>query len=129
MARILVVEADRLYRDLVRSHLTSVGHLALGAADAAEALELTAELEFHLVIVDADMPCMDGLELARALRGRVKTCSVPIILFTARRDPAAWREATRLGIRQYSVKPGRCETLEREVTFALQAEPSEEEAG
>jgi CheY-like chemotaxis protein len=123
MARILIVDDERRFRDLARSQLGGAGHNVHAVSNAAEALEILESCEFDVVVSDVEMPYMDGLELARAIRARPKTAGLPVVLLTGRRAASVWREATRLGIRQYLVKPARGETLLREIEFALAATP------
>jgi two-component system response regulator (stage 0 sporulation protein F) len=68
--RILVVDDEFLIRQVVSALLTRRGYEIAQAEDGIEALELTKQLEFDLVITDMIMPGMDGCELIRRLRDR-----------------------------------------------------------
>ncbi|MFZ4807781.1 MAG: response regulator transcription factor [Hyphomicrobiaceae bacterium] len=68
MARLLVADDDGVTRDLVARSLTADGHTIVTAADGQEALDLVeaaATAPFALLIVDVDMPLVDGIEVVR----------------------------------------------------------------
>src|ERR1039457_5226704 len=55
----------------------------LKAKSGPDALELMVLHEFALALIDVQMPCMSGLELAELMRGTIRTKSIPIIFVTA----------------------------------------------
>lgn len=85
--RILVVEDDADFRDLLVDHLTSCGRPVREAADGAEALSALTEerSDVGLVLLDLRMPVMDGFELVRRLDG-AKGARVPIVVMTAEHE-------------------------------------------
>jgi CheY-like chemotaxis protein len=125
MARILIVDDDRLLRELIRLQLVRGGHAPVVTGTAAEALRAACESAFDLVITDLDMPHMDGLELVQALGGDEQTRNVPVMMITASRDEAARRQAMRLGVKRYMRKPVRGEELLREIEWALGAKTTQ----
>ncbi len=89
------------------------------AADGGKAgVERAQEGGFDVVLLDLTMPGMDGLEVAKALRGSPATAAVPIILLTACRDLETKVEAFRVGADDYVVKP--FEMAELDVRIAAQ---------
>jgi len=70
MARLLVADDDGVTRDLVARSLKADGHTIVTAADGQEALDLVegaAAAPFALLIVDVDMPLVDGIEVVRRI--------------------------------------------------------------
>ena len=80
--RILVVDDEFSMRDLVTTALEFVGFQVRAAADGARGLEAAAEFEPHLIVLDVNMPGVDGLEMCRRLRATGD--STPIVFLTAR---------------------------------------------
>jgi two-component system phosphate regulon response regulator PhoB len=82
--KILVVEDELAIRDLLRIHLQNAGYEAIVAADALDAGRLFLEMKdgIDLIIVDAQLPYMSGIEFASALIADTTLPAVPIILIT-----------------------------------------------
>ncbi len=81
MKKILVVDDNEMLRRLTCDILREEGYRAVPAADAAEALRAFEEEEFDLLVTDFQMPGMNGVELARAVRDR--NPHFPVIVMTA----------------------------------------------
>ena len=102
MSRVLVVDDEAGLRKVVRDALEQAGHEVETAADGEEALALSTERAFDLIITDLAMPRRDGLELVREVR---KSSAVPILVLTVRGEE---REKVRLldaGADDYVTKP------------------------
>ena len=80
-ANILVVEDDRLNRDLICKVLRKEGHRVVEACDGAIALEIVQVLAFDLVITDFMMPKLNGLKLTQYLH--FLRPEIPVIFMTA----------------------------------------------
>jgi two-component system chemotaxis sensor kinase CheA len=102
--RVLVVDDALAIRELQRSILERAGYEVVTAGDGAEALELLAGLPADLVLTDVEMPRMDGLELARAIRGTETIAATPILMLTSRGDEADRRRGLEAGADRYLVK-------------------------
>ena len=107
MARILIVDDDSLIRELLRIALSASGHAVAEAADAAIGIRTLLQRDFDVILTDVDMPYMDGLEFARAVRGDPKTRHIPIVVLTGRTDDATWQRARFIGVHQFLEKPVR----------------------
>ena len=98
---ILVVDDSAANRDILEAYLQAYGCKTWLAASGQEALELMvraadAQHPFHLVIIDARMPSMDGEALGRAIRSHAKLQGTPMVMLMERRrgkDRDAAREA------------------------------------
>ncbi len=80
--RVLTVDDSPVMRVLVTASLEALGYSVEAVDSGYAALEATRLEQFDAVILDVDMPGMDGLALGRALRGDPRTCSSMIAMHT-----------------------------------------------
>jgi len=99
---VLIVEDDLPIRRLVRTTLESRGFAVREAGEGVGGLALAEELKPDLVILDLGLPDMDGVELARRLRG---WSSLPMLVLSARSQEAAKVAALDAGADDYLTKP------------------------
>jgi two-component system, cell cycle response regulator len=83
MARVLVVEDQKENLDLMAYLLRAFGHEVLTAADGAEGLEAARRERPDLMVIDIQMPVMDGLELVAAVKGDAALAPIPAVGVTA----------------------------------------------
>jgi DNA-binding response OmpR family regulator len=102
MRRILVVDDEPEIVRLVRDYLESSGFDVIVAADGAEALRAARLHHPDLVILDLNLPGLDGLDVARSLR---RDGELPIIMLTARTEEADRVAGLELGADDYVSKP------------------------
>lgn len=101
---VLVVDDDPALRGLFADLLSEQGCRVSTAADGAEAVRAVRQSRPDLVLIDYEMPELDGLAAAREIRA-LPGRPVPIVMISSR-DDAATREAARAaGIDRYLVKP------------------------
>src|SRR6266446_10446697 len=86
MARILHIEDDPGNRLLVRKLLQAAGHTVTDAADGLEGVQLACAERPDLVLVDLNLPGLDGYEVTLRLRGEPSLGGVPIVAITAEGD-------------------------------------------
>ena len=99
---LLVVDDDERLRALLQRYLSSNGYRVTAAPGAAEARALMKSMEFDLLILDVMMPGESGLDLTQSVR---KDSAVPILMLTARGDPADRIAGLELGADDYLPKP------------------------
>ena len=99
---ILVVDDDQHIRDVVCFALNKAGMTTRAAADGAEGLRLAQEEEPDLLVLDINMPEMDGLEVCRRIR---QTSEVPILFLSSRDDEIDRVLGLELGADDYVTKP------------------------
>jgi CheY-like chemotaxis protein len=92
MARILHIEDDPGNRLLVRKLLQAAGHSVTEAVDGLEGVQLACAERPDLVLVDLNLPGLDGYEVTLRLRGEASLNGVPIVAITAEGD----RDTSRL---------------------------------
>ncbi|MGX0893546.1 HD-like signal output (HDOD) protein/CheY-like chemotaxis protein [Pseudomonas sp. ADAK2 TE3594] len=111
--RVLIAEADPWSRDLLRQVLLNVrcdARLDL-CADGQETLHLLAENPYDLVIVDWELPGVDGLNVLRSVRQRKRNPPQPFILMSSRNDSTSVHEVLPLAPTAYLTKPLNMESL------------------
>jgi two-component system, OmpR family, response regulator len=101
-ATILLGEDEESVTKLLTFPLESDGYRVVHAADGEEALELFAQNEVDLVVLDIMLPKLDGLEVCRRLRAQ---SAVPIIILTARGEELDKVVGLELGADDYITKP------------------------
>jgi two-component system, response regulator PdtaR len=114
--RALVAEDDALVRSVLESELATIGVTIMGtAADGHQAVSLTRSLRPDVVLMDIEMPEMNGLEAAREIQ---RQCPTPIVVVTVYSGPELTAEAATAGVGAYVLKPPRAHDLDRAITIA-----------
>jgi signal transduction histidine kinase/CheY-like chemotaxis protein len=103
VAQVLLVEDDMIVADVLSGMLQAQGHVVVHAVHALAAMSEIATRGFDIALLDLDLPGMDGLALARHLRGQGMT--LPMVAITARADSGAESEAERAGFDAFLRKP------------------------
>ncbi len=81
MSTILVVEDESTIREVIAAYLTRAGHKVIEAADGKQGLELFQTQKIDLVVLDLNLPEIDGITVCKSIREKSQ---VPIIMVTAR---------------------------------------------
>ena len=102
---VLVVDDIEANRDLLEGHLDRLGYDVRQAADGVEALEAVEHEEPDLVLLDIDMPRMDGLTLCRRLKADPVRRLVPVVLITAYQDRETRLRGLEAGADDFLTKP------------------------
>ncbi|GAB4222552.1 MAG: hypothetical protein Kow0062_20490 [Acidobacteriota bacterium] len=108
---ILVVDDNRLVRELVRDAFADAGYQVITAEDGREALERLAEERVDLIVTDASMPGMDGWQLCERLKGDPQTRDIPLVFLSSEREVHHRLRGLRLGAYDYLCKPFSTEEL------------------
>jgi putative two-component system response regulator len=111
MAQILVVDDDVVVATLLRRVLENDGHRVRVARDGQEGLDMVAELQPDLIVLDLDMPRMSGLDVCYRLKQTPATRLMPILILTGRDPVDARVPAWELGADEYLSKPPRAHDL------------------
>lgn len=107
----LIVEDSRVIRRVSRHIVESLGMTALEAEDGAQALVACDQAMPDLILLDWNMPVMDGIEFLRALRARPDGASPKVVFCTTEYEAGHIREAIAAGADEYVMKPFDHETL------------------
>lgn len=117
--RILVVEDSQVDRVRLVKLLEAAGYSVATAANGLEAIELVQQQSPALILMDVNMPQMDGFAATRALRGGEHTKSIPVVLVTAKDQKADKAWGQMLGAKGYITKPFSDEALLAQVRDLL----------
>ncbi|MEA5128453.1 MAG: two-component regulator propeller domain-containing protein [Proteiniphilum sp.] len=101
---VLVVEDNSDMRSYIKNILGGQFNVIL-AKDGQEGLEMALDIIPDLIISDIMMPCMDGIEMVRALKNNEKTNHIPIILLTSLHNESQVVEGYEIGVEDYITKP------------------------
>ena len=102
--QILIVDDSLTTRMLEKSILEAAGYKTRLAANAEQALTLLNQEEVDLMVVDCEMPDVDGLELTRTLRAQEDYKDLPVIMLTSLGSPEDMRRGIDAGVHAYLVK-------------------------
>jgi DNA-binding response OmpR family regulator len=104
-SKLLIVDDEADTLRLVSLMLDRQGYQILTAKDGNTALEIVATENIDLILLDVMMPDMDGVEVAKILRGNPETESIPIIMFTAKSQVEDKITGLEAGADVYLTKP------------------------
>jgi chemosensory pili system protein ChpA (sensor histidine kinase/response regulator) len=102
---IMVVDDSLTVRKVTSRLLEREGYQVITAKDGVEALERMKEVLPAVMLVDIEMPRMDGFELTRNLRGDSRTSAIPIIIISSRTAEKHRSHAASLGVNAFLGKP------------------------
>ena len=103
--RVVLVEDNESTIDVVEMELKCLGYDVTTAKDGLEALKIIGELAPDLVIMDIQMPKMDGFEAVRQIRANPKIQNVPILAATAKALKGDREKCLAVGCDGYIAKP------------------------
>lgn len=110
-------------RRLIRSVLEREGFAVAEASDGLDALEMIDRGGVDLVILDLDMPRLDGLGVLEELRAQMRTASLPVLVLTAQHGECE-EKALDLGAQDYLTKPVQTRSLTARVRAVLKRSKS-----
>jgi class 3 adenylate cyclase/CheY-like chemotaxis protein/phosphoribosyl 1,2-cyclic phosphodiesterase len=103
--QLLVVDDNPANRDMLSRRLEARGYSVATAADGRQALDLVAQREFELILLDVMMPGLSGLDVLKILREGHSASDLPVIMATARDASEDVVTALGLGANDYVTKP------------------------
>jgi len=117
---VLVADDSATVRALVRFELEAAGYAVLEAVDGQEAITTAAGGGVDVVLLDVEMPVLDGFGAISALKGDPATAELPVVFLTGRSEGGDVVEALRLGAQDYLCKPPQTSELLARVGAAVQ---------
>lgn len=118
--RILIIDDEFDIRAVAQLTLKTTGEWdVLLAASGAEGLAKAVEKQPNVILLDVMMPDMDGIETFQALQSNSATQAIPVILMTAKVQPAEQRHFAELGIAGVIAKPFKAMKLSAQITDIL----------
>jgi two-component system, cell cycle response regulator DivK len=103
--RVLVVEDNQKNMKLFRDVLQATGYTTLGATTGEDAVELARSQQPALVLMDVQLPGIDGIEALERLRRDERTASIPVLALTAQAMHGDRERFLRAGFDGYLSKP------------------------
>ena len=105
MPTVLIAEDDEFSRDMLMRRLHRQGFEVVTAADGREALLVARQHRPDIIVMDLDMPVMDGRSAIRSLHNDPHLFRIPIIVLTAHASRESVAEAAELGCMGFESKP------------------------
>lgn len=105
MKTILVVDDSPTIRKLLGYILKKKSYIIAEAEDGLDAMEKLGHVQVDLVIVDLNMPNMDGIEFVRNLRDNYYYMDTPVIMLTTTKDEKLKKDAFYAGVNMFLNKP------------------------
>ena len=124
---VLVVDDSLSVRRVVSRALTKHGWQVHEARDGVQAMEMMPSVEPDVILLDVEMPRMDGYEVTSALKRQPEYQHIPIVMLTSRGGERHQRKAAALGVDAYLVKPYQETVLLRLLREIALAAPQGEE--
>jgi diguanylate cyclase (GGDEF)-like protein/PAS domain S-box-containing protein len=124
LKRLLIVDDDPVIRLVARERLEPEGFEVQEAAAGAEGMAAFAERPAHLILLDVEMPGMDGYDVCTALRETRAGKHVPILILTGRDDVDSIERAYESGATDFMMKPIHWQILAHRIRYVLRASES-----
>lgn len=123
MARILLVEDNEFNRDMLSRRLHRRGFEVTMAEDGAAGISVAKSLLPDLILMDMDLPILDGWEATRRLKSDNQTRRIPVIALTAHALQSDCDRAYAAGCDDFATKPIEFSSLIEKIRKALGVDP------
>ncbi len=120
--KILVVDDSRIMRNVLKNILKEKQideNAILEAGNGVEALEMLKNNEVDLILLDWNMPKLNGIELVKIVRNHERLKEIPIIMVTSEAARYNVMEAIKAGVTDYIIKPIRGEIVHKKLEELL----------
>jgi len=118
--KILIIDDEEINIELASLYLQDEAYSIYTASDAQEALTIISQEKISLILLDVNMPKIDGFELCSMLKSEEKTRDIPIIFLTAQHNIEYITKAFEVGGADYIIKPFNALELKARVNVQLQ---------
>lgn len=120
---VLIVEDNLLYLNLLADILTHNDYRVATARNGEEGIAQARELKPDLILMDIQMPVLDGFQATRRIRMDVNLAGIPIIALTALAMTGDWEKCAEVGMNAYLSKPVNLEDLKRTIKTLIYQHP------
>jgi len=117
--KVLIADDEMDILASMERRLTAVGYEVVRASNGSEAVEYTFKEKPDLILMDLNMPGMDGLEAVKVLRSKLETTAIPIIMLTAVTAKESELAAFEVGADDYLNKPFDFDKLQARMKMLL----------
>ena len=119
--RALIIDDSSSMRSILRQYMREMKYDVVEAGNGKEALQKCEETkDFTIVLVDWNMPVMNGLDFIRALRARHEFDNVKLMMVTTENDSARITEALSSGANEFMMKPFTHDALEQKIALVVE---------
>lgn len=105
MSHVLIVEDNELNRDMLSRRLARKGFMTSTAANGERALEMLADAQPDVILMDLSLPRMDGWETTRRIKADPRLTGIPVIALTAHARREDEKSAMEAGCDDFATKP------------------------
>lgn len=123
--RILFVDDDPILREFAQVNLSSPSVVVDLAANGREALSLVEAGDYDVILLDLEMPVLNGFDTLAELRSDARLQHLAVIVQTGREDVEAIDRAFRLGATSFVTKPLNWRLLSYQICFIIRASRAE----
>jgi CheY-like chemotaxis protein len=120
MPKILLVEDNEMNRDMLSRRLERKGFQVVFATDGAQGIGMAGTEQPDLILMDMNMPVLDGWEASRRIKAAPLTAAIPIIALTAHAMAGDREKTLAAGCDDYDTKPVEFQRLLEKITTLLQ---------
>ena len=122
MSKILLVEDDEMLCDMLSRHLKRRNYSVIIATNGDESLSMAESEQPDVILMDMNMPVMDGLEATRLIKKNPATAQIPVVVLSGHVMHAHMEKAKSLegGADDYDTKPVNIERLVGKIQSVLQ---------
>jgi CheY-like chemotaxis protein len=115
--RALIADDSSTFSDTIQRMLEGMGYGVAGVArNGRQAIEMARSLKPDVILMDVDMPRMDGIQASQHIQA---SCPTPVVIVTAHEPPELVERASLAGVGAYLVKPPTVPEIERAITIAM----------
>ena len=119
--RILVVDDDPIQREFSQVYLSGPSSTVETACDGAEALKMLRAAAFDIIMLDIDMPVMNGFETLAEIRADPILSGLPVVMVTGNEDIVSIDRAFDIGATSFITKPVNWRLLSYQMRYILRA--------
>ncbi len=120
MSKILLVEDNEMNRDMLSRRLARRGFQVLFAVDGEEGVNMAISERPDLILMDMNMPVLDGWEASRRIKAHPPTAAIPIVALTAHAMSGDREKTLAAGCDDYDTKPVEFDRLLGKITALLE---------
>jgi len=115
MKKILIVEDNSDYREIMNLFITNMGHQVIKAKNSYEAITFAEAEEPDLILMDMQLPDVDGVKTTAMLKQNQKTARIPVVALTAGMSALGEEKGLKVGIATYLTKPVSLQILKKTI--------------
>ena len=104
MKKILIIEDEKILREMYEERFKQEGFSIISAEDGIEALKIIKKKKPDLILLDILLPKKNGIDFLKEYRQTAEFSSIPVVAFSNFDDPDTKKEAKSLGVKDYLIK-------------------------